>query len=185
MVIWVSLLIISLLGYSWLDLNKINSFLSILPSLVVAYIFGIIVDRLADRLFRRWDKAIRIKFLPRDFTNYQQIRTIIFDKSESLRSWFYYGRSRLRICRGWSFNLFLILISINLFLSLNFTLIRNKFLVLASLNTLLILLFLSTIFAWHQLTSSEYERLSQEYSRIYDQSNRLENLLALASLLKK
>jgi hypothetical protein len=163
---WLLFLITSFLGYSWINFDKIPSVIAIVPSLVLAYVLGILVDRLADWSFRTWDRKIRMVQLTEKSNiceDYQRVRTIVFDSSESLRDWFYYGRSRVRICRGWAINFIFILVTANLFTSMQLSLIELKFKIYVILNSIISMFLLISVFSWHRLTSSEYERLAQEY----------------------
>jgi hypothetical protein len=163
MIIWIFLLIMTLFGFSWIDFNKIISTQTILPSLVMAYVFGIITDRFADWIFRSWDRSIRNKQFNKKL-DYQRTRTIVFDRSESLKAWFYYGRSRLRICRGWAINLLFLMVSFNLFIS-NQPLPQslNRYTIITFINSSVLLMTFGAMFSWYRLTASEYERLAQEY----------------------
>jgi hypothetical protein len=159
------LLTTSFFGYSWINFDKASSIITILPSLVIAYVLGVLVDRVADWIFKFWDKRIRI-FQLKDKSNisddYQRIRTIVFDKSESLRDWFYYGRSRIRICRGWTINFIFILLTINLFVFMQISK-ENILKATVFFDSLIIMFLLASLFSWYRLTVSEYERLAQEY----------------------
>jgi hypothetical protein len=160
------LLITSIFGYSWISFEKISSLAAVLPSLVFAYVLGVLVDRLADWLFRIWDREIRALQLTEKSKvceDYQRVRTIVFDSSESLRDWFYYGRSRVRICRGWTVNFISILITANFFICIQIHSLDLKLKILFLLNPTILALLLISVFSWHRLTTSEYERLAQEY----------------------
>lgn len=168
-IIWLIFLIMSIFGYSWLNLDYINSAQILLPSLIGAYVLGILIDRISDWIFRKWEKNIRqnklknLKNCYPDF-DYQRARTIVYDQSESLRSWFYYGRSRVRICRGWAINFFLMLINVNFFIS--FQCRNGNYNISIFITLIFTLLWSITVFSWYRLTSSEYERLSQEHASI-------------------
>lgn len=170
-VIWLSFFVMAVFGYSWIDLEYIASLQTLVPSLIFAYVLGILIDRLSDWAFRLWDKKIRtrkVRLLKNKDPNfdYQRARTIVYDKSESLRAWFYYGRSRVRICRGWTLNFLIILISSNFFIFSQFQ-NRNNIVQISLFTSFIItVLLFSTIFSWYRLTTSEYERLSQEYKKV-------------------
>jgi hypothetical protein len=119
--LWIPLTLLSIFGYSWVplevwatSLDQLLTIVALIPALSITYVLGILVDRLGDRTFQGWDKRIRNKCFS-DPADYQRARTIIYNQSESLSNWFQYGRSRLRICRGWAVNSVLCVLGLNLF----------------------------------------------------------------------
>ena len=77
---------------------------ALIPVLATVYVLGILVDRFADRAFDSWDMKLRRSvFGEEDSAYYEARRTLVMD-AENLWRDLHYGRSRLRICRGWVFN---------------------------------------------------------------------------------
>jgi hypothetical protein len=111
--IWVVLLTLAFFGVDWLPAggSKDLALPMLLPALSVTYVLGILVDRLADRVLDGQADRLRAKrFSSRE--DYRHARTLIYTQSESLKELFEYGRSRLRICRGWTVNAAVIVIAL-------------------------------------------------------------------------
>lgn len=114
--VWVLLLILSIFGIDWFTFEQLTSVTVLVPALGFVYVLGIVTDRAADAIFDRYFK-LPLKRLyysegsDQDFRD----RRYVYVKSEYLTSLLEYGRSRLRICRGWCFNGVLIIIALNIF----------------------------------------------------------------------
>lgn len=167
--LWVFLILSGVIGYSWIPFEKIAPLrelivlAALLPVLSITYVFGIVVDRIADSAFSVWDKKLRDKYFI-ESTDYQQARTIIYDQSQSLRDWFQYGRSRLRVCRGWAINAVLCVFGLNIFIWSQQLEGVPKWRITWIGSLFLILLTIGAIRGWQKLTESEYKRLSSEYA---------------------
>ncbi len=120
--LFVELLVIGFGALAWIlvctatffdfDLSSTNAYLpslgALLPLLCIAYVLGILVDRVADWIFDRlWDKNQRRSIYGHDAKDkiqyFNDRRTLIVEGPE-LWQLVEYGRSRLRICRGWTLN---------------------------------------------------------------------------------
>lgn len=120
---WILILIAALFGY---DIGKfqaqILSLGAVFPTLGLAYVLGILTDRVADWIVDRVDIGHRRKVYEevgksqQDY--FQDRRTLVVDGPE-LWKFFEYGRSRLRICRGWFLNSLLLTASTALLLVRN------------------------------------------------------------------
>jgi len=113
---WVALLASAALGYDPQIFKRLaDSESLIIPTLAITYLLGILIDRFADYLFESlWAKRLcEVEFPNKDI--YHKARIHVISKSERLAERLEYGRSRMRICRGWALNGFLIGISLNLF----------------------------------------------------------------------
>ena len=171
-VIWLSLILLSVFGYAWIPFNQVLSLPALVPIVAASYILGIVVDRLTDSASSYWDGKLRDQHFT-DQQVYQNARTIIYSQSTSLKDWFQYGRSRLRICRGWIFNALLCLCSLLAFIwirlpenSPRIRLTIAGFLFFSSLA-------ISFAFAWYKLTNNEYLRLSKEYESFVQSGYRI------------
>ncbi len=51
--IWLCLLIFGMFGYDWVPLDETLALAALIPFLSVAYVLGIIIDRVADAIFER------------------------------------------------------------------------------------------------------------------------------------
>ncbi len=102
--IWVVLCVFAVFGYGWMSVPTATIWLAALPSLAVVYVLGIVWDRVADEVFQHLrGRALRAEYFP-EITDYYEARRTIFTQSEALSGLLEYGRSRLRICRGWCLN---------------------------------------------------------------------------------
>ena len=95
---------------------------------------------------------------------YQRARTIVYDQSLSLRDWFQYGRSRLRICRGWTVNSLLCIATLNAFIWIRLPTDSPRLHLTLFSSVTFGLLAIGVLSAWHRLTDGEYQRLWEEYS---------------------
>ena len=114
---WVALLAVAVLGYdSILVRDLLSTPAAAVPALALIYLFGMVVDRLADTSLQciRADRRC-LKYYLTENESYQQ-RGYVLTKSAYFAKQFDYGRSRQRICRGWILNAVLLAISVNVFL---------------------------------------------------------------------
>lgn len=82
----------------------LRSYPLLLVSLAFLYVFGIITDRMADWTF---DKLFSGKIRSRFFAAkraYQDARRLVLSSSPRLADQHEYGRTRIRISRGWALN---------------------------------------------------------------------------------
>ena len=160
--IWIVLLLLSVFGISWLPSEALLSVTALIPALAVVYVLGIVVDRLCDRLFELiWRESLFRQYYDNRQAYYDD-RRILYLYGAGLAQLLEYGRSRLRICRGWAVNALLIALSLNLFA---WTQIANGAVRLkVSLGgTLLLLLFAyANWYAWSQLTVTTYRKIQQQ-----------------------
>ena len=114
--IWVTMLVLSMLGYSAASLDRLFSIPALLPGIALVYVLGIIMDRISDVLFDRlFVDSVRKKYYSERKQEFDDRRTILV-YSERLSQLLEYGRSRLRIVRGWTLNFLFMLMSLNVFL---------------------------------------------------------------------
>lgn len=161
-VIWVTLFVFSFLGYAWAPpLDKWFSLAMLIPAVSIIYVLGIIVDRLADSCFETfWSKALRNKWF-QSIDEYYRSRRLIYKSSERIGDLLEYGRSRMRISRGWTFNSALILIGFNLFMALRSSQFENRVLVWVVGSVALIALTYGAYFSWLKLTVTEYRKVKE------------------------
>lgn len=157
-----------------------ENFPSIITSLIILtfiYLFGILIDRSADVLLTKaGDKLRAIFFTKRDEVLRAKIKTYKIDPA--FAAIFEYNRSRMRICRGWIINSFLILISSNLYLWLSPISFKdtlneqNISLIGLSIFVSLVMIFIliGCFYFWKSLQSSEYAKLSKVDELIPDKS---------------
>lgn len=159
---WVILFTLTVFGWGWVPVDRIFAPTSIIPLLSIIYVLGIVSDRIADSIFERfWVHHVHKEYF-RDTQHYQNVRTEIMLKSERLSELLEYNRSRMRICRGWAFNSFLIALSLNLFLRVRLPL--SLWTVRLSLfGTAASLAFgVASWYTWKKLTVTEHKKVKQQ-----------------------
>jgi len=106
--VWVALLLFSFYGYEWMPWEYLKEAGVIIVLSPFVYVLGVIFDRFVDNFFDFYFKENykNPKFLPKE--EYYQARTKVYMASDHLRDLMEYGKMRIRICRAWSFNSFLI-----------------------------------------------------------------------------
>lgn len=160
--IWIVLLALSIFGYSWVPSGQVFSLASLLPILAITYVLGIVTDRVADTLFDKlWKPSLAQQFYQQDGDDYDD-RRYIYLRSEQLAHLLEYGRSRLRICRGWTLNSLLILGSFNLFIQLQLPHASLKLTAFLFGNLFLVLLTYCLWFSWKQLTLADYRKVKRQ-----------------------
>jgi hypothetical protein len=139
---WVVLLVLAFFGWDSIAWLHPNDTAAAIPLLAVTYLLGIVTDRLADALFegirrisaRRHPEppstlgigAVAPVDLPvasrkpstyAEATDaYHSARHTVHLHGERFIPILEYGRSRLRICRGWVFNALVLAAAVNVFL---------------------------------------------------------------------
>lgn len=114
--LWLALLGAALLGCDLTSLvEKSQSLWALPPLLSAAYVFGILIDRVADWIFESQDRRHLKKHFGTDRDGYYAARRILVVHGPQLWAHLEYGRSRLRICRGWALNGVLLLASLDVF----------------------------------------------------------------------
>ena len=160
--IWLVLFIFSVFGYTWVPIDLLLSPPAAVGILAVIYVLGIISDRIADTVFDWiWSDDLRGPYF-QDRGEYYNARRLILIRSERLSDLLEYGRSRLRICRGWAFNSILIAISLNTFLWMNLS-DKSSIWSISIFSSISLLVFaLAAWFAWQKLVKTEYRKIKEQ-----------------------
>jgi hypothetical protein len=119
--IWLILFILCLLGFDWINPERLKGFELLLAVILlpIVYPIGVFIDNLADSLFRPWEMKIREAY---NLKKTQTALTLLMQtKDQSLASHFTYIRSRIRISRSSAFNFALMTIA-----SMAFTVVRLR-----------------------------------------------------------
>jgi hypothetical protein len=160
--IWLILFIFSIFGYEWVPVDQVASLFALIPVAAVVYVLGIVVDRIADTIFEKlWSQTLCEKVY-KTKREYFDDRRLIYTRSDRLGNLLEYGRSRLRICRGWTLNAVLIVISLNGFI---WTQVcdRRWRTGLAIFCSIAVGLFaLANWFAWRQLSQVNYRKVREQ-----------------------
>lgn len=126
----------------------------VIPALGVMYVLGIVTDRVADRLFGIWANRIRRRYFASD-AGYHDARRTILVHAEPMYGLRQYGRSRMRIVRGWAFNAALLVVPFNLWAARSGTGAGVQLV----LNGALAALFVGAAWSWKALAHSEYRKI--------------------------
>ena len=97
---WIAMFVLAAFGIGWVDLDGLQGWAALVTVLVLAtaYVLGIVVDRLADNLFR-------LRKGP-DRPGFGRKRLAIMHASPGMASFLEYQRSRFRVARGTLANLY-------------------------------------------------------------------------------
>jgi len=157
------------------DLEKVDLNIvlltGLLPLLSFVYVLGILVDRLADLSFDSSDKKHRKAVFESDTEGYYVCRRTLVTDFPELWAQIDYGRSRLRICRGWIVNSgFLLAASVIFYLwrepafiaMWQFIFVCVFFLVLG----------LASFLTWKKLNLSEYNKIKRQGAWALEQSGK-------------
>ncbi len=162
--LWLLLLAASIFGFSWPAEFDAVILVAAVPVLAVVYVLGIIWDRISDWIFQRlWADDLRSAYFD-DLSAYYNARRTIITGSEPLSNLLEYGRSRLRICRGWTLNALAGAVALNVLVWTgapdDFAISRG---LLSALGTgFLVALSCGSWFAWRSLAAAEYRKISQQ-----------------------
>jgi hypothetical protein len=117
--IWISLVVLAFIGFRNLDFEKLLSINLAIPVLAVAYILGILMDRLSDIAFIAEDHRIRDRigenYKDENLPKFLTMRFYILQHANQAYEQLEYTRSRLRISRTAILNFPLTTIALLLF----------------------------------------------------------------------
>jgi hypothetical protein len=157
-VVWLAILIVDVFGIEWLagvPLQDVSvwqiPFLAV--GFSVAYVLGILFDRIADSVFLPWDARLRKRILGNQAPSVGVARFELAKDNERLHTYFEYTRSRVRIARASALN-----IGLTAVLSMVLVLTRipglaatDRTSLAAFVAILGCVLVLSSVFAWQKL----------------------------------
>lgn len=116
---WFALLVVTIFGRGWVDLTTASNFVPILLVLMLAaaYALGIIIDRVADTAFRRFNRSRVGLWNNRRFgmgsegwvlpERERAMRTTVMNAGGGMATFLDYQRSRIRVARGTALNAFI------------------------------------------------------------------------------
>ena len=164
--LWLLLLTGGLFGYAWVSLDQARLVASAIPALALTYVFGIVWDRISDALFERWwVDDLRAAYFP-DRAAYYEARRLILTKSPPLSELLEYGRSRLRICRGWTLNAVMIALSLNVLLWCQYRGAAVVSVVSVAGTIASLALAAGSWFAWRSLARAEYRTIREQAAHL-------------------
>jgi hypothetical protein len=107
--LWMAFLTAAIFGLSFQEIVTNTNVFTLVPIVGLVYVLGIIVDRLGYGLFSNPEARILKGMLKPDSTpSLNEMEKFVLTNSEKLGLQVSYNRSRLRICRSWCINFFLI-----------------------------------------------------------------------------
>jgi hypothetical protein len=164
--VWVVLLVLTVFGYNPVSLDLLKSPTVAVATLPIIYVLGIITDRMADAIFEwKWDRNLKATSCG-SRENYERAKRSIVHRSDKLAELMEYGRSRLRICRGWALNSVLTIIVLNVFLWSSPDLGLNKVRLSTFCSTGLLLLAIGAWFSWRRIAEGEYRIIAAELTEM-------------------
>ena len=130
--------------------------------LSLVYVFGIVTDRIADFIFDKWWKEkLRKKVYKKYGADFDDRRTI-YIHSGRLGDLLEYGRSRIRISRGWVLNSVLIVICLNIFVWSPQVNSEHRLSISIFGSVSFIIFALLNWYAWRNLTLTEYKKVKKQ-----------------------
>jgi hypothetical protein len=164
---WITLLILSVFGYSWIPGQQITALIALLPFLSLIYVLGIVTDYLVfniyRKVFRRLEDFFCRRYLGEDI-DVEAVRTYVYTyAAENVINRFEYDRSRLRICRAWSVNFVCLAISTIIFLWTDLAQVDFNIKIKISIFSTIVCAFgvVATFYTWRNLSEGDYKRLKR------------------------
>jgi D-alanyl-lipoteichoic acid acyltransferase DltB (MBOAT superfamily) len=158
-VIWLAFLLAWAFRISFQDLTSDANIFTLAPIVAIAYVLGIVMDRLGYSIFRGSEHRLRNRIVDsKESPPIRDQEMYVVTNSNELGLQINYNRSRLRICRSWIINFILIAISSALW-GYSFDPGTALYLPIASL-----LLSLATLFIWSRLVIDHYRNIQTSYN---------------------
>lgn len=166
--VWGALLLLSVFGMAIVPDAPIEVSPLFVFFLAVVYLLGIISDRVADFFF---DQLFSGPLRQRYFANtreYQDSRRLVLSSSSRLADMHDYGRTRIRICRGWALNAALIAVTVPLAVQLQFASAEWAAKVSTMGAAAGLALSLGSWWSWRMLCSMEYLKIREHAEFLRD-----------------
>lgn len=157
--IGIAIIVFGLTGYQNMDVEKLLTINLALPALALAYILGILIDRISDRIFIVKDYKMRRANNKEDLSSFLTMRFYILYTSKDIYTQLEYIRSRMRIARASVFNFILTAIASLIFVWLQF---ENSLTTQSLMIICIVMLILGTILTY--ISCQSWVGLVQNYS---------------------
>jgi hypothetical protein len=170
--IGIAIIVLALFGYQNADAEKLLTINLALPVLATAYILGILIDRISDRIFIAQDYKMRPSDSDANLPSFLTMRFYILHKSSDIYAQLEYIRSRLRIARASVFNFILMTIAVLVFVWLQFGKsipTQNSILIYASTLVVGAILTLASYQSWRGLVTSYSISTIRAYTLLRDE----------------
>lgn len=168
--LWTFLLVLNVFGNSWFQVLQSTGLYNwqaviIILLLSIFYVLGIIIDRLADLVFSRWDRRIADKIIPHPPWPISVMRFELGRDNEYLNRQFEYTRSRMRIARASSLNFgaSTILVMLLILTRLQSTSATERWEYFIFTSIIGVLLTVAAIYSWHKLTRTYFGLVKANY----------------------
>ncbi len=161
---WILLIVFSVFGYHF-NIGLTETAIGVFPALCLAYIVGIVTDRIAYAIFEKiWTEKFKTELF-KSSSDYEASTSKIMMSSARMADIIEYAKSRIRTCRGCAFNSLLTIICFNIFLWARIMGTGNALRIALLGNLCLTLLCLGLWFSWKTLILAHYTRI-QEQSKL-------------------
>ncbi len=158
---WVTLCILGIFGIDTFPILSTDAYPVLVVLLPLVYLLGIISDRVSDFLFDRlFSGSLRIRYF-KGTRDYQDARRLVLSTSARLADMHDYGRTRIRICRGWSLNAILIAAALQFWLRTSAAETQWYVTALTWGTVGCLSLALASWWSWYMLCSMEYLKIRE------------------------
>ena len=162
---WLALFALAVFGTGWADADWLFSLPALVPLLALTYVVGIVVDRVTDVAFDRlWGRALYRRHYPGHESRaaYYDDRRLIYMRAERLADLLEYGRSRLRISRGWAFNAAMLAVATNVFVWTRLEDAAVRAPISAFATVFWVALAVGAWYSWRRLDGNDYRRCREQ-----------------------
>ena len=159
-VVAVLLTAMTVFGVQWVPVKALLAVQTVIPMLAITYVMGILMDRFADKAFEKWSTKIRKIYFPGN-VEYHAARRTILTKSDPLAAIMRYGRSRIRVVRGWTVNGVLLALAGAAFIAVRVDDAELRFILLAFHLLMTAALTGGCMIAWRRLSNYEYLKIQE------------------------
>lgn len=153
--VWLFLLSIIMFGSNWLSTIINASMWETMTAVILlsfSYAIGIIIDRIADLTFGKWDKAMTNNAIPNPSVPTAVIRYKLGKDNENLNRQFEYIRSRIKISRASSINFALGTIFGIWVVLQQITIPKERMAYIIAISIAGFLFTIGAVYSWHELT---------------------------------
>ncbi|MCA9024801.1 MAG: hypothetical protein KDA86_06275 [Planctomycetaceae bacterium] len=158
---WVLLFMLGLIGVDLFPLQAALGYPVLVFLLPLVYVLGIISDRMADFVFDKlFSGPLRARYFA-DRRDYQDARRLVISSSSRLANMHDYGRTRIRICRGWSLNALLIALALQFVMRAHVFTTPGSDAALTWAAAACVLLSMASWWSWYMICSWEYLKIHE------------------------
>ena len=165
--IWCILVVLSMFGYWWVNLNPDLLLGFTLFITAMSYTFGVLFDNLWNRISEPMDKHIRSLYF-KDTKEVHSMRGSIFAENKQTVEFMEYIRSRMRIARSSVYNFPLITVAALVFITVQFQVVapelRMKIIIFVLVSGALLTLL--AVSAYRKLTHTYYKQILVLYKEL-------------------